>query len=104
MRRRFSRELKLTVLQELETASLTEVSRKHSLHPSTIIAWRKDYEKDPHKAFAGNGKRWKPEAESAHQKRIIGELYLEIDFLKKAYEHLKAVKEEEERLGRRSFK
>ena len=30
MRRQFQREFKVSVLQELETASLTEVCRKHS--------------------------------------------------------------------------
>lgn len=55
IRRKFNREFKLGVLQELETASLTEVCRKHSLHPSTVLYWRNDYEKAPEKAFAGNG-------------------------------------------------
>ena len=40
MRRRFTREFKLTVLQELETASLTEVCQKHSVDVSTVSNWR----------------------------------------------------------------
>ena len=52
MRRRFTREFKLTVLHELETASLTEVCRKHSVDVSTVSNWRKDFEKNPQKAVA----------------------------------------------------
>lgn len=101
MRRRFTREFKVAVLQELESATLTEVSRRHSLHASTVIGWRNDFDKDPQKAFAGHGKRWKPEAELEHYKRLVGELYAENAFLKKAYEYLKQVQEEERRVGRR---
>jgi len=101
MRRRFAREFKLAVLQELETASLTEVCRKHSLDASTVSNWRTDFEKNPQKAFAGHGNLWKPEAELERYKRIVGELYAENVFLKKVYERLKAVQEEEKRLGRR---
>ncbi|MBI4448643.1 hypothetical protein HY641_01260 [Candidatus Woesearchaeota archaeon] len=36
------RKFKLGVIQELDTASLTEVCRRHSLHASTVIGWRKE--------------------------------------------------------------
>lgn len=101
MRRRFTREFKLTVLQELEAASLTAVCRKHSLDVSTVSKWRTDFEKSPQKAFAGYGNLWKPEAELERYKRLVGELYAENEFLKKVYERVKAVQEEEKRLGRR---
>lgn len=101
MRRRFTREFKLTVVRELETASLTEVCRKHSLDASVVSKWRTDFEKNPQKAFAGRGNLWKPEAELERYKRIVGELYAENEFLKKVYERLKTVQEEEKRLGRR---
>ena len=104
MKRRFPREFKISILQELETASLTEVCRKHSLHASTIIGWRKDYETDPDKAFAGQGRRWKPEAELDHYKRLVGELYAQNEFLKKTYEYLKTVQKEEKHLERRNIK
>lgn len=103
MRRRFTREFKLTVLRELETASLTEVCRKHSLDVSTVSKWRTDFEKCPQKAFAGHGNLWKPEVELERYKRLVGELYAENEFLKKVYERLKAVREEEKRLGRRDI-
>ena len=100
-RRKFNREFKLSVLQELATASLTEVSRKHSLHPSTVIGWRTDYEKAPERAFAGSGKRWKPEAELEHYKRLVGELYAQVELLKKAYNHQVALRVDQKLLERR---
>ena len=100
-RRKFNREFKLSVLQELATASLTEVSRKHSLRPSTVIGWRTDYEKAPERAFAGSGKRWKPEAELEHYKRLVGELYAQVELLKKAYNHQVALRVEQKLLERR---
>lgn len=99
-RRQFNREFKLDVLQELETASLTEVCRKHSLAASTVIGWRKDYEKAPEKAFAGSGRRWKPEAELEYYKRLVGQLYAENELLKKTRDHLTALRAEQKRLGR----
>ena len=85
MRRRFTREFKLTALRELETSSLTEVCRRHSVDASTVSNWRKDFENNPQKAFAGQGNLWKPEAELERYKRIVGELYAENEFLKKVY-------------------
>jgi len=101
MRRQFQREFKVSVLQELETASLTEVCRKHSLSASTVIGWRRNYEKAPAKAFAGSGRRWKPEAELEHYKRLVGELYAQIELLKKAYNHQTMLHAEQRRIGRR---
>lgn len=103
IRRKFNREFKLGVLQELDTASLTEVCRRHSLHPSTVIGWRRNYEKAPEKAFAGNGNCWKPEAELEHYKRLVGELYAEIELLKKAYNHQVALRMTQKGLGRRDL-
>jgi len=101
IRRKFNREFKLGVLQELEIASLTEVCRKHSLHPSTVIGWRHDYEAAPEKAFVGSGRRWKPDAELEHYKKLVGELYAQIELLKKAYNHQVALRAEQKRLERR---
>ena len=98
MRRRFTREFKLTVLQELETASLTEVCRKHSVDISTVCNWRKDFEKNPQKAFAGQGNLWKPEAELARYKCLVGELYAENEFLKKVYIRLKIIHNKNQQL------
>jgi len=92
---RFTKEFKISVVQELETSSLAVVCRAHSLDASTVCGWRKDYEKNPKEAFSGHGKVWKQEAKIAHYERLVGELYAQVDFLKKAYEQLQARKAEE---------
>ena len=86
MKRQFTAEFKRTVVMELEAKSLTEVCREHSLHPSTVSSWRRDYETNPQKAFKGHGNLWKPEARIAQLERTIGALYAEKEFLKKTLE------------------
>ncbi len=103
MRRQFPKEFKLSILRELETASLTEVCRKHSLAAPTVVGWRRDYEKAPDNAFAGSGKRWKPEAELEHYKRLVGQLYAENELLKKTCDRLTALRAEQKRLERRNI-
>ncbi len=44
---------------------LAEVCREHNLHPVMVHTWKKQYRKDPEKAFSGKGNLWKPEAEVA---------------------------------------
>lgn len=88
-RRRFSKEFKIKVLQELETKSMAEVCRLHDLSCSTVCTWRKDYESDPQGAFLGKGRVRKEEAKSAQYLRLIGQLYSEIDLLRTAYDSLK---------------
>ena len=43
----FTREFKLSVLQELETKSVAEVCRMHNLASSTLCTWKKRYNKKP---------------------------------------------------------
>ncbi|OGW93974.1 MAG: hypothetical protein A3K16_03555 [Omnitrophica bacterium RIFCSPLOWO2_01_FULL_45_24] len=100
-RRHFTKEFKQGIIKELETNSLTAVCREHSLHPSTVSTWKRDYDRDPREAFKGHGRLWKPEAKVAQYERLIGELYAENSFLKKVYEHLKA-QQAQERRGRRN--
>jgi transposase-like protein len=100
MKRQFSRDFKLSVLKELETKRLAEVCRIHDLAPSTVIGWRRDYEANPKEAFKGHGRIWKEEAILAEKDRLIGKLYAEIVFLKKAYERLKLLQIEEKRKER----
>ena len=97
VRRQFPKEFKIAIVQELESSSLAEVCRAHSLDAGTVCGWRKDYETNPKEAFSGHGKVWKEEAQIAHYKRLVGELYAQVDFLKKAYEKLQERKVEEKR-------
>jgi transposase len=86
-RRRFTREFKIGLLQEIESGkSLAEVCRENDLHPSLVSKWKKEYEAYPEKAFSGNGKLFKDEAHIAELERKVGQLYMEKEFLKKVLE------------------
>jgi transposase-like protein len=101
-RRRFPRELKMRVLQELDTGKTpAEVCREHGVHPSTLSRWKSEYRKDPEEAFAGNGNTWKLEAKVRELESLVGRLCLENDFLKKATERLQLRLQEERRGGQR---
>jgi len=99
-RRYFKRELKLQILEQLGSESVAQIAKEHNIHPMMIYKWKKEYETSPAKAFAGPGKVCKLEAEIANYQRLVGKLYSEIDFLKKASETLKT-RLEEERIKRR---
>jgi transposase-like protein len=96
-RRSFTRDFKLSVLQELQTKKWGEVCREHSLNPSVIHQWRKDFAVNPKKAFSGNGNTWREEAINAKYERLIGQLYAENAFLKKTLERLQMLRKEEKR-------
>jgi len=100
IKRQFTKEFKLSIMRELETAKLAEVCRTHNLHPSTVSGWRKDYEANPKDAFKGHGRIWKEDAILAEKDRLIGQLYAENAFLKKALERLKQLQIEEKRKER----
>lgn len=104
-RRRFSREFKLMVLEELDGGkSMAEVCREHDLTRFLVSRWRREYDDSPADAFAGNGKACKDEARIAELERLVGRLCAENDFLKRALDNMKKRESEErerERLGRR---
>lgn len=100
IRRKFSKEFKLSILKELEAKRLVEVCRDHNLAPSTVSDWRTAYENNPKEAFKGKGKIYKEEAIIAEKDRLIGQLYAENAFLKKTFEKLKQLQAEEKRKGR----
>jgi len=94
-RRIFSREFKLSLLQELESKSASQICREHEIHPVLLSSWKRDYEKDPASAFSGRGNAWKEEAKIAKYERLIGQLYAEITVLKKTAELLQQRRAEE---------
>lgn len=96
-RRKLDRDFKLSILSEIQTKPIGEVCRTHNIHPSAIYKWKNEYQENPQKAFSGNGNLCKYEAEIAKRDRIIGQLYMEIDFLKKTMKRLQELKAEEER-------
>ena len=82
-RNQYSREFKMSILNELLSKKAVEVCREHNIHPVMISKWKKEFNQNPVKSFSGNGNLWKLEAENDRYKRLVGELYAEIDFLKK---------------------
>lgn len=96
-RRSFTRDFKLSILSELSVKSMAEVCREHNLHPTMVHIWRKEYHKNPEKAFSGKGNLWKPEAEIAKYERLVGKLYAENEFLKKTIRSLQELQAEEEK-------
>lgn len=98
-RNKFSREVKLKILREIEIRPLSEVCREHDVHPATIKRWKVERQQYPKEAFKGQGNRYKLEAKLAEKDRLIGQLYAENDLLKKAIA-LAQQKQAEERMLR----
>lgn len=83
-RRRFSKEFKLSVISEFDSGkTIAQISTEKSISPSVISKWRREYKQDPERAFAGEGKISSLEADLSESRRVIGELYLQVEFLKK---------------------
>src|SRR5438128_2072405 len=88
-RRKFSRELKLQILREIEAGkSIAVAAREYEVHPTLINKWQSNYGQYAEQAFAGNGRAYKDEARIAELERKVGQLTLENDFLKKALQRL----------------
>lgn len=96
-RRTFTKEFKLDVLRELENTSAAEVCRQHDISAVLLNRWKKEYETSPKEAFSGRGKIWKEDAKIVHYERLVGQLYAEIDFLKKTLEKMQELRAEEKR-------
>ena len=94
-RRNFTKEFKHSVVQQLDSRSAAEICRENDIQQNLIHRWKKEYESNPHEAFNGNGKLWKEDAKIAQYERLIGQLYMEIDLLKKRTEHLRQLRAEE---------
>ncbi len=99
-RRRFSREFKLQVLGELEGGkSVAQVCREHDLTRFLVSRWKRERDENPGEAFQGNGKACRDEARTRELERLVGQLYAENDFLKRALANLKQ-RAAEEGMGR----
>jgi len=102
-RRKFTREHKISAIRDLEAGkTIAEVARENEIHPSLLSKWKKEYSLDPENAFKGNGNVYKEQARIAELERMVGQLYAEKEFLKKAISTLEQLKEQErKRSGRR---
>jgi len=95
-RRKFSKEFKMEAIRRLQGGrSAAEVARALEVHPSELYRWRRELDSHGERAFAGVGKKRAEEDQVAQLERKIGQQALEIDFLKRALQHL-----EEQRLLR----
>ena len=93
--RHYTREFKLSLLNELNFKSAVEVSREHDIHPVMLSKQKKELAENPGKAFAGNGNICHYEAEIAKRDRLIGQLCLENVLLKKTAIRLQELNAEE---------
>jgi transposase len=96
-RRKFSREFKISLLRDLEAGtSVAEVTRKAEIHPSLLARWKKEFSENLEQAFRGKGnKKYKEQMDIAKLQQLVGQLYAENDFLKKALSTLEAKMAEE---------
>lgn len=85
IKRKFTKEFKLSVLRELDGGkTAVQLGREHNIQPNMISKWNSQYKQNPEKAFSGNGNTYTLEAKLAESQRLIGKLYAEVEFLKKA--------------------
>jgi transposase len=95
-RRKFSKEFKQTAVNRLNSGqSAAEVARALEVHPSDLHRWRRELQEHGERAFTGAGKKRAEESRVAGLERKIGQQAMEIDFLKRALQHV-----EEQRLLR----
>jgi transposase len=93
-RRKFTREMKLAAVRQLETgSSAAEVARAFEVNPNVLHRWRKEFRNGPGNSFPGVGKRRWDETKVAQLERKVGQQTLEIDFLKGCLQRI-----EEERM------
>jgi transposase len=95
-RRKFSKEFKQTAVRQLANGkSAAEVARALEVHPSDLYRWRRELEEHGADAFIGTGRKRADDDRVAELERKVGQQTLEIDFLKRALQHV-----EEQRLLR----
>lgn len=95
-RRKFSKEFKQTAVRRLQSGqSVAEVARALEVNPSELHRWRRELDEYGTQAFSGVGKKRAEDNRVADLERKVGQQALEIDFLKRALQHV-----EEQRLLR----
>ena len=88
-RRKFTKEMKLAAVQQLETgSSAAEVARAFEVNANVLHRWRKEFRRGPRNAFPSVGKRRWDETKVAQLERMVGQQTLEIDFLKGCLQRL----------------
>ncbi len=89
-RRKFSKEFKLQVVLEAlkERLTLNDLSQKYELHPNQISAWKQDFLNKAEQVFSSPAPD-SPDKESETERLYakIGQLQMEVEFLKKKLFH-----------------
>ena len=95
-RRKFTKEFKQTAVRRLDGGqSVGEVARALEVHPTDLQRWRRELQEHGERAFSGAGRKRAEQSRVAELERKIGQQAMEIDFLKRAWQHV-----EEQRLLR----
>lgn len=87
-RKIYSKQVKFQAALALlsEKYTLTELSQKYGVHQTVLHRWKRDFLENGANAFDRNAKP-KPESKEVEAlQRKIGQLTMEVDFLKKALE------------------
>lgn len=97
LKQSYSRYFKLAVIKETEILRDTEICKKYGLNQSLLCKWKQQYRKGTDKAFKNEDDGWRIKAENERYKIIIGELYAEIDLLKKTFSKFQEMREKKMR-------
>jgi transposase len=85
-RRRFTPEFKAQVVLDVLTGRMSpaEASRKHGLGPNLLSLWKAAFLQRAHAAFQADDQRSEDQARIAELERLVGQLTMEREILKKA--------------------
>lgn len=86
-RRKFSADFKTKVILEAlkERMTAQQIAEKYSIHPQQITKWKREFLAGASQVFEKGSKSMKSEEEKERDRllKLIGELKVENDFLKK---------------------
>lgn len=100
-RRRFTREFKLAALEQVESGkSMARVARELEVREDVLRRWKRENQQNPGRAFSGHGKILSVSREAALERKI-GQMTMEIDFLKKVLERVGEQQQRENASGGR---
>ena len=86
-RRKFTKQFKEAIRRLALGASLAEVARACEVNPNVLHRWRRELREYGGKAFVGDGQRRVEEGRIAELERKVGRQALEIDFLRRCWQH-----------------
>ena len=94
-RRKFSKEFKLAAVRRIQAGEeVPLLARVLEVNSSDLYRWYRESQQSGERAFVGSGQKQREQDRSAELERKIGQQALEIDFLRRALQHV----EEQRRL------